>query len=214
MELFEVQNLIFVLPLGAAFLLIFLMALGMPMGDHGVHAEIPHADAAVQAASVGTVGNVLAFLGVGRVPFAVTLISLSMVWGVSGLIVNQAWPSKHLWFPIAIAAAAAVIGTRWVSFGLSRFLPSVETYTVPASELVRQTAEVIHEVDGQGGLIRLTDRLGTLRDLKAKTGPAQSAIPRGCRVLLTEYHAEADCFRVEALTAPEADNPTGLGAAT
>lgn len=214
-QLLEVQNLIFVLPLAAGFLLILLMALGIPMGDHGVHMDVavPHAELAhdLHAAEIGAFGAVLSFLGVGKVPFAVTMISGTLMWGVAGLVVNLLWPGDKLWFPAAVAATAAIIGTRWVSVALANLLPSVETYSVPASELVTLEAEVIHEIDQNGGNVRLTDRMGNLRDLNVIAGPTQGRIERGTRVILTEYDARADCFRAQ----PAGDAlPGGIAGAT
>lgn len=204
MQLLEVQNLIFVLPLTAAFLLILLMAVGIPMGDSGVHVDVGHTgiDTGHEMAAVGGIASVLSFFGVGRVPFAVTLISFAMTWGVAGLVVNQVWPGDRIWFPVLLAATAAALGTRWASVAVARLLPSVETYAVPAAELVRHEAVVIHEVDASGGAVRLTDRLGTLRDLNVKGEAGGPRIARGSRVLLTEYDPATDTFRAEPLCEP------------
>jgi len=213
MQLLEVQNLIFLLPLAASFFLILIMALGIPLGDHDVHADFdvshthlpdvhhgPHVHA-----PAGVMGNVLSFLGIGRVPFALTLITTGLLWGITGLVLNQVWNRQpHTWAIICTATGMAVLGTGYISNFIARFMPTVETYGADTGELTAKNAEVIHMVNHEGGTVRLLDSEGNMRDVAAKTTAGQIPIPRGTRVVLKDYDPATGIFHVEPMaTAPQ-----------
>jgi hypothetical protein len=224
MQLLNVENLVFLIPLVFALLLVLAMAIGIPMGDHGTHVEVGHGGhfdhgfghaghgvghdvghghaaghdhGAHSASPSGFVSNVLSFFGIGRVPFAVTLVSAFVIWGVAGLALNSGGTFKHLSTTLLVATGAMLLGTRWISLGVSKLMPTVESYSVPAEELVSEQAEVVHELTSTGGLVRLTDRLGTLRDLTCRPGQSGGSIPRGSRVILTEYDEQAGTYIAE-----------------
>jgi hypothetical protein len=197
-ELLTIENLVFVLPLAAAVLFVLAMALGIPAGDHDADIDHGIGGHGIDGESAGAIGSALSFLGIGRAPMGVLIVSWCIVWGVVGLALNQAVEFHSLFPAMAIAGTASVLGTRWVAEGLSRIMPSVETYSVDAAELVSSHADVVHEVTREGGQVRLTDRLGTMRDLNCRTREGQAPIARGTRVVLTHFDESSGVFHVEA----------------
>lgn len=215
MNLLSTDNLIFLLPLAAAVGLVLLMALGLPFGDDpgidgvvdaahgadGLHANLDHH---AHLSHTGTFGSALSFLGIGDAPLALILVSLGLLWGVTGLCTGMAWDSASIWSRVSIAAVAAVFGTRWTSKLMARILPSVESYEVSTQALVSEEAEVIHEITPRGGMARLVDRTGSLRDLNCRTEDGSSVAARGEKVILTGYDEATDSFTVRTITTPTA----------
>lgn len=213
MSIFEFHNLIFILPLILAALIILAMAIGLPLGDHDVHvgvgggtgmsgigdaidgvhgADVGHTDAAP-----GLLGAFSSFLGLGKVPFAVTLVTFGLLFGGSGLILVQVWGGRdHIWTCVFLASVVSVVGTGALSNLLAKIIPSYESYGVDPKQLISQEAQVIHKIDESGGTVRLIDEHGTMRDLSARTDKGQKPIKRGSHVELTGYDAGAGYFSV------------------
>lgn len=216
MALLEFHNLIFVLPLAAAVLLVLLMGVGAPAGDHdvghsigdafehGVDSTSGHELDASHAGHLPMLQAVLTFMGIGNVPIMITLVSLGLLWGTAGLVSNGLLTrsSEHLGTVMLIAATAAIVGNALVSRVINRLLPSVESYGSHERELVTERGDVLHEITTAGGTVRTKDRHGNLRDVTVHAENSQDSIPRGSRVVLTDYVEEQGIFRARL------DNPT------
>lgn len=196
MLLLEVHNIVFVIPLVIAVGFVLLMACGLIGGDH----DAPSDSGVLGPADAGIVGTALSFFGVGKVPFAIVLVSASLFWGVTGLAVNTLHKFDTLLPPVIFAGLAAVFGTRWLALAIARVLPSVETYSVANAQLVSERAEVIHEVNSDGGVVRLVDSLGTQRDLQCRVPRGHPPVRSGRWVTLTGYDESSGIFMVELQT--------------
>ncbi|MCX5691369.1 MAG: DUF1449 family protein [Planctomycetota bacterium] len=213
MQLLELHNVILALPLLVAVLLVLGMALGIPFMHHDVHA------AGFHVADTGALGDhgphlhgdapagegwfiqVLSFLGIGRVPFMMTLLSWFMIWGSSGLIINQARPraSDHLVSTVLMCLVLELTGTGWVARMIARLLPSVESYATVNEQLKGARGDVLHDVTESGGTVRLLDASGNLRDVSVILRPGQRDIGRGEEVVLGRFDAAREVFEVEVL---------------
>jgi len=204
MELLTADNLTFLLPLVVAVLLVLSMCIGLPMGDHAVHVDLhtgPHVDAPAHADAFGggILHGFLSFFGIGKVPFAIVIVSVCLVWGITGLALGLVALKWSLVAKMATSAVAAVLGTNLLASGLARALPSIESYAVATEALVTEHAEVIHEVTPAGGVARLVDSEGNLRDLACCVLPGAATLARGTRVMLQSYDAVTERFIVERL---------------
>jgi hypothetical protein len=222
MLLLQWQYLIFLLPIAFGALYLLLMSIG-GMGDHGADAGVDHDlavdhdvaidhDVAVEHdADLGHGAGehdlqpsfgaaLLGFIGLGKAPFSILLLSYCFVWGVAGLAAVQWFGREPAWRPIAIAAVAAVLATRYLAAGLARLIPSVETYSTPLRTLVGLTGEVLYEVTPDSGTVRVRDAEDNLRDVSCRVGADEPRIPAGTRVLLLRYAAATRVFMVHALT--------------
>jgi hypothetical protein len=195
------------------------MALGLPAGsDAGIdgavdaahagdviHADLDHAHLGHSAA--GPFGSALSFFGIGEAPLALILVSLGLLWGVTGMCTAMAWESASIWSRISIAAVVSIFGTRWTSKTMARLLPSVESYEVQTRSLVSEEAEVVHEITARGGMARLVDRTGSLRDLNCRLEDASGVASRGEKVVLTGYDEATDSFTVRRYTMHKVARP-------
>jgi membrane protein implicated in regulation of membrane protease activity len=198
-------------------LYVLLMASGLPMGEHGVdvghdvdlghdvhvdaghdvHADSDHsADGAHPPhPHPGLVASMLSLLGVGKVPLSILIISACLIWGGIGLVLNLVFGSETVLRTIAFSIVGTIGGTRLIAEGLSRVLPSEESYHTPKEELIGQVGEVLYAVSATSGTVRLCDPTGNLVDLDCRTGGPEP-IKAGTRVVLTDYDPTSDLFFV------------------
>jgi|GEM_PF-2533440 len=197
MQLLAFHNLLYILPMVGAVLLVLMLAMGTPGGEHGGHDASGHG--AHDAPHVGLLGNVLSFMGVGQVPLAITLVTFGLLWGVAGMTMNQIYADAavHLWPALLTAAVVATVGTGYASRLTGRLFPSYESYGAHDRELVSEHGEVLHQITESGGTVRTRDTFGNLRDINVKITPGQAPLQRGARVLLTGYDEGSGQFSAE-----------------
>ncbi len=147
--------------------------------------------------------TLVGLLGIGKVPFSILLLSYCFVWGVAGLASNILLEHKSPWVAIAIAAGAAVVVTRHLALGLSRLIPSVESYHTPLRQLLGLEGQVLYQVTENSGVVRVRDQQDTLRDVSCRVKPGSPSIPAGTRVVLLSYDASTRTFRAEPVQGKE-----------
>ena len=118
------------LPFSVALLVMLMIgaveALGL--GASAVHLDI-HAD-------VDGGGDLLGWLGIGRVPLLMLLVVFLALFGLAGLALQQFAGPLSLWIAVPAAAAAALPLTGLGARGLARIMPGDETTAVGLDELV------------------------------------------------------------------------------
>jgi hypothetical protein len=225
MAILEWQNLIFALPMLAAILYILMMTVGFVWGGgadldagHDVHVDVGHdiaGDAGHDAGDAGhdaegghgnhgsqvsLLGRAFGLLGIGKVPTSILLLSVCLIWGAAGLVLNvwlgmETMPRNIMW-----AALAALVGARGIAEGLAFLLPREESYHTPKEELIGQVGEVLYEVTQTSGAVRLLDPSGNLLDLDCRTQEG-TGIKAGTKVVLQGYEPGADVFYIRQCAA-------------
>ncbi len=118
------------LPFSVALLVMLMIgaveALGL--GASAVHLDV-HAD-------VDGGGDLLGWLGVGRVPLLMLLVVFLALFGLAGLALQQFAGPLSLWIAVPAAAAASLPLTGLGARGLARIMPGDETTAVGLDELV------------------------------------------------------------------------------
>jgi membrane protein implicated in regulation of membrane protease activity len=140
------------LPFSVALLVMLLIgaveALGL--GASAVHLDM-HAD-------MDGGGDLLGWLGIGRVPLLMLLVVFLALFGLAGLAIQQFAGPLPLWIAVPGAVAAALPLTGLGARGLARIMPGDETTAVSLDDLV-----------GRRGTITI----GTAR----RGSPAQARVP-------------------------------------
>lgn len=204
----EWQYLLFLGPLGIAILLVLLSAFGL-LGDHDVDHdfegagnaevagghEIGDHDADTDSGSVHTAG-ILSFLGFGKAPLTVTLISLFLFWGIGGYIVIEGgglalWP-----LAILVASLSSLGATRLLSGLFARYMKPVESYHQNTGTFVSNEGAVIQTVTGISGVVRTKDRFGSQLDFQARVRSGEKPLVSGTKVVLIDYIAESRYYYV------------------
>jgi membrane protein implicated in regulation of membrane protease activity len=118
------------LPFSVALLVMLMIgaveALGL--GASAVHLDL-HAD-------LDGGGDLLGWLGIGRVPLLMLLVVFLALFGLAGLAIQQFAGPLPLWIAVPAAAAAAVPLTGLGARGLARIMPHDETTAVSLDSLV------------------------------------------------------------------------------
>jgi membrane protein implicated in regulation of membrane protease activity len=170
---------------------------------HGVGAdhEVPtaHTDLHLEL-HPSALAAFLGFLGIGKVPISILMMSYCFVWGAVGLAGVTVFGKDSIWTAIGVAAGAAVLVTRYLAAGISRLLPSVASYYTPERDLVGLKGEVLYEVTESSGMVRLCDERNNLHDVSCHVRPGVKSVPAGTTVVLLRYNAAARVFLVESDT--------------
>jgi membrane protein implicated in regulation of membrane protease activity len=218
-QFIEWYNLIFYLPLAIG--LLFALGAGVDFGHdipHGdVHADI-HADADHDAEhdhdGEGTQNSILGFLGIGRVPLAISFMALFLIFAGTGLICNivigfliKAWSGFAL-ISIGVALIASFFGTAFVSRMVSRVMPTTETDSVTKHDLLGCAGTITLDCVGASsaspdgrvqktnalGMAQITNSKGTMYQIRCVS---DKPLLYGTKIITIDYDSKADCFTVD-----------------
>lgn len=199
------ENLVFVSALILMLLigLIQLIGLGGDFGtDMNVDADLHlGADAGADVgADVGMGGTLIGWLGVGRVPLMVLLVVFLAIFGVSGLIAQQASHDLigHLLTPLIAVPAALVAAVPLTGMGarlLARVLPRDETSAVSLDTLVGEVARIVTGRASHGSPARaqVEDGFGQRHYVMVEPNSADQVFEEGEAILLVRR--EDNVFR-------------------
>lgn len=118
------------LPFSVALLVMLMIGAveAFGLGASAVHLDL-HAD-------VDGGGDLLGWLGIGRVPLLMLLVVFLALFGLIGLSIQQFAGPLPLWIAAPAAAAAALPLTGFGARGLARIMPGDETTAVSLDSLV------------------------------------------------------------------------------
>lgn len=200
-ELLQWWNLIFILPFVGALFYVLMICTGLVAADHDV--DLDH-DMGIEHAhefDPGTLAKALQFLGIGRVPMSIIMISFCFLWGFAGFAANTllkpmlpAW--LFVWASIAVAFVAAVVFTRFTAGLLGRIMPATETYAVTLEQLVGKWAEAVTTIDQSFGQAQVHDDAGALHTVQCLIRDGESNIARGTQVVLLFFDKSKGAFYV------------------
>jgi len=216
-ELLQWWNLIFVLPFIGALFYILMLITGAVSADHdagmdgnvetdadfGHDADLDH-DAGLEHVhdlEPGMLTRALSFLGIGRVPLSIIIISFCFLWGFCGFASNSLLspilPSAiFVWASMAIAFVVSLSLTRVLANVMTRIMPATETYAVSVEQLVGKWGETITTIDETFGQAHVYDDAGVLHTVQCVVKSGQKTIPRGSQVILLFFDKTRSVFFV------------------
>lgn len=220
MDLLAWWNLIFELPFLGAFLYMLLLATGTVAAGEGGDADVDadvDADADVDhdfdhgiEHSIGGEGHsqsegslvslTLGFLGVGKIPISLLLVSLCTVWGFVGWTANLAlgrfipFPALFVWVSLLLAGVGSVFFTRYLAKALSRLFARSGTYSVDQDDLIGTEGEACYDVTETFGQAQVQDRFGNLHLVDCRIRLGEDTIPKGTAVVLMERRPKDGVF--------------------
>ncbi|MCK9567586.1 YqiJ family protein [Candidatus Pacearchaeota archaeon] len=194
-------NLIFYLPLAIGVL--FALGAGIDLGhDVELHGDVDvHADhdAEHDHDGDGETHGILGFLGIGKVPLAISMMALFLIFAGTGLIANiifgfliKAWSGFAL---ISVGAAVVVsfFGTAFVSRTVARWMPTTETDSVTKHDLLGCSGKVILECSPKG-IAQIHNRKGDMFQIQCKS---DQPLEYGAKIITIDYDSASDYFTVE-----------------
>lgn len=163
-------------------------------GDIG-HAHVEHAGAG-HGMHAGAFDALLGFFGLGKAPLSILMMSYCFVWGGVGVAGLTLLGEPAVWKAAGIAAVTTVLGTRYLAIGLSKVIPSVESYHTPLAALEGLSGEVLYAITENSGTVRVRDQQQNLRDVPCRIAPGEKSIPAGTKVVLFYYDPKTGMFAV------------------
>jgi membrane protein implicated in regulation of membrane protease activity len=216
-ELLQWWNLIFVLPFVGALFYILMLVSGAVSADHdaelnvGVEADVDidhdvdlDHDAGLEHVhdlDPGWLARAMSFLGIGRVPLSIIMISFCFLWGFSGFASNTLLapilPSiMFVWASVAIAFVVSLSLTRILASVMTRIMPATETYAVSLEQLVGKWGEAVTTIDETFGQAQVHDDAGVLHTVQCVVKSGETTIPRGSQVILLFFNKTRSVFFV------------------
>jgi hypothetical protein len=182
------------LPFAVALVLMLMIgaveAVGLGVGAAGIDADgDAHGDA----------GDLLAWLGVGRIPLLMVIVVLLALFGLIGITLQQVAAAMlggplSLWIAAPAAFVAALPLTGFCARGLARILPGDETSAISLDDLVGRRATVVVGTARHGSPARagVRDRHGLTHYVMVEPTDERQSVGEGGTVLLVRR--EGDIF--------------------
>jgi hypothetical protein len=144
--------------------------------------------------------NLLSWLGVGRLPLLMLLVLFLAIFGVTGLILQQAmfdWTGSPLggWIAVPAVTLAALPLTSLAARGLALVLPQDHTTAVPLEVLIGRGAQIVtgRATLGSPARARAEDHHGQAHYVMVEPDRSGQIFEEGEQVLLVRR--EGDLFR-------------------
>lgn len=202
------QNLIFLLPGGfSVIILLISMVSGIGAGhdvDHDVDHDVEHDMAAHDVdmhhdvhhdAKGGIFVKALGFIGFGRIPLMIFLVTLGLSYTVAGLVLYRFFTYNIVdSFFMALALAVSVTGA--FSKMMARYVPKSESYGMKRMELIGKEGEVRYTVDKDNGTVTILDRHGNLQQIECKAGSKGLTIAPGAKVTVEGWDDTSSQYTV------------------
>jgi hypothetical protein len=217
-------NLPFLVMLGLVAVFFVLQVLGILGGSSDAEADVDHdVDVDVDADAEADVDHdvdhdadadggahagwseVLAFLGVGRVPFMVVWMTLCIFTGFAGLFANRLmflgaqgrYPGWFFAVSLFLALAVGLVGVRLCSRLVFRFVDVGGKGSTTKHDLVGTLGVVASaRVDETFGEVRVHDEQGTELMIHGRVQVGDKPLVRGQSVVLVEYDPQKELFWV------------------
>jgi membrane protein implicated in regulation of membrane protease activity len=180
--------------------------------DADADAEGDH-DAEGDASHPGVGAQLLAGLGIGRVPLSIIWQTYAVSFGFAGIAANTlyagqraALPAANLLWTMPLALVFGYATTRVLARGVARLISDPEQEATTRKQLVGHTGVVIStKIDAEFGEIRVQDKTGHVVRIVCRTRDTTRAIPEGREVVIVEHERGTDRLYVAPLD--EDDEP-------
>lgn len=149
----------------------------------------------------GSFIDILGFLNIGRVPVMVVLMSLFATWGISGLIANAlfnvAANPNWLWASCIVAFLCSFVGTRYLTFGISKLFPESERAVTDVQLLGMRGRVISGQITTTFGTARVQVPDGPALTVNCRIKTDQVNPVKGDTVILVNYDDEKRIFDVK-----------------
>ena len=219
-ELTRWYNLLFVLPILIALIYLFLHTLtasdigglDADFGDLGVIA----ADWLPTTQEHTVLSRFFTFLNARRLPPLMIVAPFFLCWGSVGFVCNH-WLIPlfgGLVFPALLVSASAAfilssLMTRFLSQGIAFVFPTAQMDAIHRADLVGTVATVTSiDVNTEFGMAR-TEDVPFNMTIFCRIDEGESRITQGERVVLWDYDAQMNCYRVQQLNEDSLEDSHG-----
>jgi len=160
------------------------------------------ADAGLDAEAASTTGHMdflneaLSFLGIGKVPLSVLIMTFLITFAVVGWGLNRALlpvlRTPGLFFPVSCAGAffVGLTAMKLMAATLGRYLKPIETAAVSREALAGRIGKASLPVTETFGRALVHDKHGSTHKVVCRVPPGQDPIAKGQSVLLVRFMRE------------------------
>jgi len=223
-ELLQWQNLVFILPgIGSIFYILIISITGFGDGGHdigggghdisvehdicdgghdiGTDHDMDHDSDMDHDADQSMFIKALSFVGIGRVPISIIILTFCILWFFFGFISNL-WlnhllpPFLYFWVSLGIAFVGSILFTKMIASLLGKVMPSTETYDTTKSDLVGKTGMTNYKVTEESGFVHVTSNFSSSLEVSCRVEQGKEPIPAGTKVVLSRYLPGQDVFIV------------------
>jgi len=157
--------------------------------------------------------QILEAFGIGRgVPISVMLPFCMMLWGVLGLVSNQALhpllrlPAVYVWISVLVSLLGTSLLARGLSSVVARYLQMGQVANTSRERLIGATGVAVFTIDHRSGVADVRDSGGTVHRITCRVSEEETPLPAGTPVIVTDYESETGTYFVQEN--PFADNIT------
>ncbi|ALC12989.1 OB-fold-containig protein [Sphingopyxis sp. 113P3] len=174
--------------------LLLMLLIGVVQAT-GLVGDMDAAD--IDASDAGAADALLAWAGIGRVPFLMWLVIFLAVFGALGLGLQQLMsaltggPGSNL-LMVPLTGAAALVPTSVAAKIVGRILPGIETTAIDRDELIGLYAEISIGTASEGHPARaqVTDRFGQMHQIMVEPDSSDQIFRTGEKLLLVKREGE------------------------
>jgi hypothetical protein len=144
----------------------------------------------------------LSFLGIGKIPVSLALMTLLFCWGLIGFALNTLLykglgDSAFIGLisaPITLLLALALTGL--VAKIIAKILPNDESLRENRSDLVGKIAEAMFDINATFGMARVRGAAGDFFQVPCRTALGKPPILKGAKIVLFDYDRDQGVFQV------------------
>lgn len=173
-------------------------------GEAGHDADAEHADETTHDHHESVLTQILEAFGIGRgVPISVMLPFCMMLWGVLGLVSNQAlhpllrFPAVYVWISVLLSLLGTSLLARGLSGVVARYLQMGQVANMSRERLIGATGIAVFTIDERGGVADVHDRVGTIHRIPCRVREHATPLPAGTPVVVADYESETGTYLVE-----------------
>lgn len=174
------------------------------VGEAGHDAAAEHADETTHDHHESVLTQILEAFGIGRgVPISVMLPFCMMLWGVLGLVSNQAlhpllrFPAVYVWISVLVSLLGTSLLARGLSGVVARYLQMGQVANMSRERLIGATGIAVFTIDERGGVADVHDRVGTIHRIPCRVRERGTPLPAGTPVVVADYESETGTYLVE-----------------
>jgi hypothetical protein len=196
-------TIVFAVPI----IVVFLIGIGNSMGlldldfdhdfDHDIDHNIHHEPSSVK-------DSFLDLFGFGRVPFSIILLTMNMVFSITGFVSSMVLQSifkfSIIYGPISIfvALAATVLFTGKICKAIGKIIPSSESYVRSADDLIGKEGIAYTDIDTKFGVAQVRDENKMLHKVICQS--CSDNIIDGTKIIVLEYNIDTKIYKVIPLS--------------
>ena len=165
------------------------------LGSHSV--DVHHAEGEGQTSAFAAF---LSFLGVGKIPLSLALMTLLFCWGITGFALNALlykWLGASaviglISLPVTLILALALTGL--FAALIAKIIPNDDSTRQRRTDLVGKAGEAMYDINAEFGMATVRGTAGDFFQVPCRTAAGKPQIPKGARIVLFDYDREKGIF--------------------